>query len=62
MEVYKLDIDKLEKLNVDHELTPVPTNFSKLSEVVKNDVNKKTEYDELAKKVNATDISKQNRL
>ena len=62
MEVYKLDIDKLEKLNVNHELTPVPTNFSKLSEVVKNDINKKTEYHELAKKVNATDISKQNRL
>ena len=43
-EVDKLDIDKLAKLDTD-ELKPVPTDFSKLSEVVKNNAVKKTEYD-----------------
>ena len=43
-EVDKLDIDKLAKLDAD-ELKPVPTDFSKLSEVVKNNAVKKTEYD-----------------
>ena len=42
-EVDKLDIDKL---------VPVPVDLSKLSDVVKNDVVKKTEYDELVAKVN----------
>ena len=37
-EVNKLDIDKL---------APVPTDLSKLSDVVKNDVVKKTGYDKL---------------
>ena len=49
--VGKLDVDKL---------IPVPADLSKLSDVVKNDVVKKTEYGELVKKVNAiqnTDIS-----
>ena len=41
--VYKLDIDKLVHILV---------NLSKLSDVVKNDVVKKTEYNELVKKVN----------
>ena len=64
--VDKLDIDKLknvptnlsnlkskvDKLDVD-KLVPVPVDLSKLSNVVKNDVVKKTEYDELVKKVNA---------
>ena len=41
-EVDKLDIDKL---------APVPVDLSKLSDVVKNDVVKKTVYDKLAAKV-----------
>ena len=47
-EVDKLDIDKL---------IPVPTDFSKLSNVVKNNVVKKTVYDELVAKVNNIDTS-----
>ena len=47
-EVYKLDIDKL---------APVSVDFSKLSDVVKNDVVKKTVYDKLAAKVNIIDTS-----
>ena len=43
LEVDKLDIDKLEKLNAD-ELKPVPTDLNKLSDVVKNDVAKKDIY------------------
>ena len=42
-EVDKIDIDKL---------TSVPIDLAKLSNVVKNDVVKKTEYDELVNKVN----------
>ena len=41
-EVDKLDIDKL---------APVPVDLSKLSDVVKNDVVKKTAYDTLVEKV-----------
>ena len=65
--VDKLDIDKLknvptnlsnlkskvDKLDID-KLAPVPVDLSKLSNVVKNDVVKKTEYNELVKKVNNT--------
>ena len=47
-EVDKLDIDKL---------TPVPVDLSKLSDVVKNDVVKKTVYDNLVAKVNNIDTS-----
>ena len=47
-EVDKLDIDKL---------GPVPVNLSKLSDVVENDVVKKTAYDKLAAKVNSIDTS-----
>ena len=47
-EVEKLDIDKL---------APVPVDFSKLSDVVKNDVVKKVAYDKLAAKVNDNDIN-----
>ena len=47
-EVIKLDIDKL---------VPFPVNLNKLSDVVKNDVVKKTEYDKLAIKVNSIDTS-----
>ena len=45
-EVDKLDIDKL---------TSVPIDLAKLSNVVKNDVVKKTEYDKLVNKVNSID-------
>ena len=47
-EVDKLDIDKL---------APVPVDLSKLSDVVKNDIVKKTVYDELIAKVNGIDTS-----
>ena len=47
-EVGKLDIDKL---------APVPVDLSKLSDVVKNDVVKKTEYDKLVAKVNNIDTT-----
>ena len=47
-EVDKLDIDKL---------VPVPVDLSKLSDVVKNDVVKKTEYDKLVAKVDNIDTS-----
>ena len=47
-EVHKLDIDKL---------APVPVDLSKLSDVVKNDVVKKTVYDKLVAKVNSIDTS-----
>ena len=43
---------KVDKLDVD-KLVTVPVDLSKLIDVVKNDVVKKTEYDELRKKVNA---------
>ena len=44
--MYKLDIDKL---------VPVPVVLSKLSNVVKNDVVKKTVYDKKVAKVNNID-------
>ena len=47
-EVNKIDIDKL---------VTVPSDLSKLSNVVKNDVIKKTEYDKLVAKVNNIDTS-----
>ena len=47
-EVDKLDIDKL---------APVPVDLSKLGDVVKNDVFKKTVYDKLVAKVNNIDTS-----
>ena len=47
-EVDKLDIDKL---------VPVPADLSKLSNVVKNDVVKKTDYNTLVTKVNNIDTS-----
>ena len=46
-EVDKLDINKL---------VPVPTDLSKLSNVVNNDVVKRTVYDKLVAKVNEIDI------
>ena len=47
-DVDKLDIDKL---------VPVPADLSKLSDVVKNDTVKKTDYDKLKTKVNNIDAS-----
>ena len=47
-EVDKLDFDKL---------TPVPNDLAKLSNVVKNDVVKKTVYDKLVAKVNSIDTT-----
>ena len=47
-EVDKLDIDKL---------TSVPIDLAKLSNVVKNDVVKKTEYDRLVNKVSDIDTT-----
>ena len=46
--VDKLDIDKL---------VPVPTDLSKLSNVVKNDVVKKTAYNKLVSKVDNIDTN-----
>ena len=39
-------------------MVPVPTDLSKLSNVVKNDVVKKTVYDKLVAKVNSIDTSR----
>ena len=47
-EVDRLDIDKL---------TPVPNDLAKLSNVVKNDVVKKTEYNKLVNKVDNIDTT-----
>ena len=47
-EVDKLDTDKL---------VPIPADLSKLSNVVKNDVVKKTEYDKLVAKANGIDTT-----
>ena len=47
-EVGKLDIDKL---------VPIPADLNKFSNVVKNDVVKKVDYDKLVTKVNNTDTS-----
>ena len=44
----KLDIEKL---------APVPVDLSKLSDVVKNNVVKKTVYDQLAAKINNIDTN-----
>ena len=69
--VEKSDIDKIEKvpsglnnlkskvdeLDID-EFKNIQTDLSKLSNVIKNEVVKKTEYDELVRKNNAIDTSK----
>ena len=47
---------KVDKLYID-KLAAVPVDLSKLSDVVKNDVVKKTAYDKLAAKVNNVDTS-----
>ena len=45
-----------DKLYIDN-LVPVPVDSSKLSDIVKNDVVKKTAYDKLVAKVNSIDTS-----
>ena len=47
---------KVDKLDID-KLVPIPVDLSKLSDVVKNDVVKKTVYDKLATKVNNIDTN-----
>ena len=47
---------EVDKLNVD-KLVPIPTDLSKLSNVVKNDVVKKDVYDKFVAKVNSIDTS-----
>ena len=47
---------EIDKLNID-KLAPFPVDLSKLSDVVKNDVVKKTVYDKLVVKVNNIDTS-----
>ena len=47
---------KVDKLDID-KLAAVPVDFSKISDLVKNDVVKKTVYDKLVSKVNSIDTS-----
>ena len=47
---------KVDELDVD-KFKPVPTDLRKLTDVVKNDVVKKTVYDQLVTKVNAIDTT-----
>ena len=47
---------EVEELDID-QLVPVPVDLIKLSDVVKNDVAKKTVYDKLAAKANSIDTS-----
>ena len=53
LSILKTEVDKL---NID-KLVPVPTDLSKLSNVVKNDVVKKAAYDKLVAKVDNIDTS-----
>ena len=52
---------KVDKLDVD-KLFPVLADLSKLSNVVKNDVTKKTEYDLLVEKVNVIQTTETSNL
>ena len=47
---------KVDKLDID-KLAPVPVDFSKLSDIAKNNVVKKTVYDKLIAKVNNIETS-----
>ena len=49
--------NEIDKLKID-KLAPVPVDLSKPSDVVKNDVLKKTVYDKLVAKVNSIDTSR----
>ena len=53
LSILKTEVDKL---NID-KLVPVPTDLSKLSNVVKNDVVKKVVYNKLVAKVDNIDTS-----
>ena len=57
LEVDKLDIETSAELDAD-KLKPVSVDLERLKHVVDNDVVKKAVYDELVKKVDATDTSK----
>ena len=47
---------KVDKLDTE-KLVPIPADLSKLSDVVRNDVAKKTEYNKLVTKVDITDTT-----
>ena len=47
---------EVDNLHID-KLVPIPVDLSKLSDVVKNDVTKKSVYDKLVAKVNNIDTS-----
>ena len=47
---------KVDKLDID-KLVPIPVDLSKLTDVVKNDVVKETEYNKLVTKVDNTDTT-----
>ena len=47
---------KVDKLDID-KLAPVPVDLSKMSDIIKNDVVRKTVYDKLTAKVNNIDTS-----
>ena len=49
----KTNVDKLDNIK----LIPVPVDLSKLRDVAKDDVVKKTVYEKVVAKVNSTDIS-----
>ena len=49
-------IEKADNLDID-KLAPVPVDLNKLSDIVKNDIVKKTVYDKLVEKVNNIDTS-----
>ena len=49
----KTNVDKLDNIK----LIPVPVDLSKLRDVAKDDVVKKTLYEKVVAKVNSTDIS-----
>ena len=53
---YLIMVPKIDKLGID-KFAPVPTDLRKLSGVVKNEVVKKTEHEELVKKFKAIDTS-----
>ena len=48
---------KVDKLDVYQHLKPVSVDFKKINVVVKNEIVKKTIYDELVKKINAINTS-----
>ena len=49
----KTNVDKLDNIK----LIPIPVDLSKLRDVAKDDVVKKTVYEKVVAKVNSTDIS-----